>query len=133
MPHLNRLSLLLLACTLGAAAVPACAAQATQARDAAGVTALSALPPGIREHLAAEFGDVSDPGGPFNPGCVVLKGIPRHRLVSASLANGHAVVVVEHGGIAHHVETLEFDSVNGRWEAVRDGKHAPPAPAAQSK
>lgn len=133
MLRLNRLLSLVLACTLGAAAALAWAAEVPKGRDAAEVTSLSALPAAIREHLAAQFGDVSDRGGPFNPGCVVLKDVPRHRFVRGSLADDHAIVAVEHGGIAHYVETLEFDNANGRWQAARSRNEALAAPTAQSK
>lgn len=96
MLQLNRLLSLAVASTLGAAAALASAAEVPKGRDAAEVTSLSALPAAIREHLATQFGDVSDRSGPFNPGCVVLKDVPRHRFVRGSLANDHAVVAVEH-------------------------------------
>lgn len=132
MLRFNRFASLFLASALGAAASTA-SAQQPHGQPAVDVASVSALPAGIRDRLAAEYGEVSDRGGPFNPGCVVIRGTPRHRLVSVSLANNHAVVAVEHGGIAHYVETLEFDNTAGRWEIVRGHGGALHAGSAQAR
>lgn len=133
MARLIRLSSLFVAGALGAAAASAGTAGPPAGRGAVEVKSLTGLPAPIREQLAEQFGEISDLGGSFNPGCVALKGVPRHRFVRGALAEGHAEVAVEHGGIAHYVETLEFDNAQGRWKAAHGRTGAGAAPTAQSK
>jgi hypothetical protein len=112
----------LFACSLAASAVPAVAAASPSATHEAekAVRSLAELPEGLRAALAAASpGNMSDRGGPFNPGCVIRSDVPSQRFVSARVQLDEAVVAVEHGGIAHHVENVKFKREAGRWQAVR--------------
>lgn len=99
-------------------AVPMLAVHAGQAPEAQErqVLSLAELPAELRvQVLGAASGEMSDRGGPFNPGCVVQAGVPNARFVSAALRGGQAVVKVEQGGIVHYVRTLEFKREDGGW------------------
>jgi hypothetical protein len=92
------------------------AAQAPEAQERQ-VQSLAELPAELRAQvLASASGEMSDRGGPFNPGCVMQAGVPSARFVSAVLRGDVAVVSVEHGGVAHYVKTLEFKRANGGWK-----------------
>jgi hypothetical protein len=108
---------LVLAGVLGAG--PMVAVHAVQAAEVQErqVQSLAGLPAELRAQvLASASGEMSDRGGPFNPGCVVQAGVPNARFVSAVLRGDQAVVKVEQGGIAHYVRTLEFQRADGGWK-----------------
>jgi len=121
MPKSGRFASLALSCVQAAHALQASARPAADesAADATEVTSLAALPVAVREQLAADLGDISDRGGPFNPGCIMKAGVPSQRFVRARVGKDVARVEVEQGGIAHYVKTLEFRAVAGSWKLVR--------------
>jgi hypothetical protein len=90
------------------------AAPQTQGRQ---VDSLAALPAQLRAQvIETAAGEISDRGGPCNPGCVAKAGVPSTRFVSATLRDDDAVVTVEQGGIASFVRTIEFKRVGGIWK-----------------
>jgi hypothetical protein len=129
MPNPRRFASFAVVCLLSAAALPAWPQQAPDqgVSEPTEVTSLAGLPAPVREQLAAGPGDMSDRGGPFNPGCVMTAGVPSRRFVRALVGKGVARVDVEQGGIAHYVETLEFREAGGSWKLVgRENGSLPP-------
>lgn len=109
--------------TLLAFALPlvALAVQAAPAAQPwAQVNSLSELPASLRASLVAATG-LSDRGGPFNAGCVVQKDVPSSRFVLGARRPDVLVLAVEHGGFAHHVETLEYRQAGGQWSLAGRG------------
>jgi len=109
--------------TLLAFALPlvALAVQATPAAQPwTQVNSLAELPAGLRASLVAATG-LSDRGGPFNAGCVVQKDVPSSRFVLGARRPDVLVLAVEHGGFAHHVETLEYRQARGEWTLAGRG------------
>jgi len=98
------------------------AAFAAAAPPLAEVTSLARLPAQIRADLGAGEKDaISDRGGPFNPGCIMVAGKPSQRFMLAALGADTAVVAIEHGGIAHGASSREYRRVNGKWTLVSKG------------
>jgi len=98
------------------------AALAAPAAPMAEVTSLAGLPAQIRADLGmGEKDTISDRGGPFNPGCVMVAGKPSQRFMLAALGADTAVVAVEHGGIAHGAASREYRLANGKWILVSNG------------
>lgn len=117
----SRLASLVFSCVLAAQALPASAQQAAvqNAGESTEVTSLADLPAPVRDQLVAGQGDISDRGGPFNPGCIMKAGVPSKRFVRALVGKDVAMVDVEQGGRAHYVQTLEFREAGGSWKLVR--------------
>ena len=93
---------------------------APAAQPWAQVNSLADLPAGVRASLVAATG-LSDRGGPFNAGCVVQKDVPSSRFVLGARRPDVLVLAVEHGGFAHHVETLEYRQAAGKWTLAGRG------------
>ena len=112
--------------TLLAFALPlvALAVQAAPAAQRwAQVDSMAELPAGLRASLVAATG-LSDRGGPFNAGCMVQKDVPSSRFVLGARRPDVLVLAVEHGGFAHHVETLEYRQAGGKWTLAGRGHGA---------
>lgn len=119
----------ILACAIGFADHSALAAEAPMQVDAGLVEAhtMADLPDEIRDHLrSAHRGDISDRGGPFSPGCVVVPGKPMSRFAGARVGKDLALVSVERGGIAHYVDVLEYRQVGGHWQPPQRRRDLPP-------
>ena len=86
------------------------------------VTSLAGLPAQIRADLGVgETDAISDRGGPFNPGCVMVSGRPNQRFMLAALGADRAVVATEQGGIFHGAISREYRYANGKWTLVSTG------------
>lgn len=127
----------ILAWTLGLVGLPSHAAEApVQAvPEFAEAHTMANLPDEIRDHLrTSHHGDISDRGGPFSPGCLVVPGQPMNRFAGARVGKDLVLVSVERGGLAHYVDTLAYRQVDGHWtpEQGRNGlpPPAPPRPGA---
>ena len=89
------------------------------------ITSLAGLPAQIRADLGADDKDaISDRGGPFNPGCIMVAGTPNQRFMLAALGTRTAIVAVEYGGIIHGASSREYRFANGKWTLVRSGASA---------
>jgi len=70
------------------------------------------LPPDIRAALEREFAEsrleLASHDEPFNAGCVIDPGLPRHRLLLAAVSPRFAVVHFESGGYAVSQRVLVF-------------------------
>lgn len=98
------------------------AAFAAPAAPMAEVTSLAGLPAQIRADLGADDKTaMSDRGGPFNPGCIMVAGEPSQRFMLAAVGADTAVVAVEYGGIAHGATSHEYRHANGKWTLVSHG------------
>jgi hypothetical protein len=64
------------------------------------------LPPSLVALCADEHGRIAEPGQEWNPTDVIVKGLPRSRLVWAAIGSDYYVVHFEHGGIEHTFELL---------------------------
>lgn len=115
-PYHTRSLVTVLATMLHGGALAASPAQMTE------ITRLADLPAQIRADLGAGEKDaISDRGGPFNPGCVVVAGKPSQRFMLAALGADKAVVAVEHGGLFHGASSREYRFVHGKWTLVSSG------------
>lgn len=132
MSNPSRIASIAVVCAMAAFALSAAAQQAPggSAPESSLVTSLAALPAAVRDLISSDLGEISDSGGPFNAGCVMQAGVPSARFMHAKLGQDVATVAVERGGIAHYVETLEFQQANGSWKLVRTANgEIPPPPA----
>lgn len=97
-------------------------ALAGPAAQTAEVTSLAGLPAQIQADFGVGRQDViSDRGGPFEPGCVMVPGTPAQRFMLAALGADTAVVAVEYGGIMHGASSREYRLVDGKWTVVSEG------------
>ena len=109
----------LIAGALAAAAPAVPHAQMTE------ITSLAGLPAQIRADLGADDKDaISDRGGPFNPGCVMVEGKPNQRFMLAALGERKAIVAVEYGGFMHGASSREYRLADGQWRLVSSGATA---------
>ena len=104
------------ACPLRASAQPSTTVQEAPSTV---ISSLTELPADLKEVLGAE--GMADRGEPFNPSCVTQLGEATSRFVSGSLEANRALILVERGGRAHWVETMEFAKVARIWRLERRG------------
>jgi hypothetical protein len=99
-------------------------AAAGQAAEPAGpgwteVRLLAELPPQVQALLGVGQGgqdsEIADRGGRFSAGCIVMEGVPGKRFVRAMFNADSGSVTIEHGGIAHWFEKIEFRLADARW------------------
>lgn len=80
-------------------------------------TSLRKLPADVLTAMGVE--PIADRGQPFNPSDV-FNGLPARRFLLAGIAPDEAIVAVERGGAAHHLEFLRIGRadrrVRQRWE-----------------
>ena len=89
------------------------------------ITRLADLPEQIRADLGADEKDaISDRGGPFNAGCIMVDGTPNQRFMRAALGADRAIVAVEYGGFMHGASSREYRLANGKWRLVSSGATA---------
>jgi hypothetical protein len=118
--RLVRLPPLLIAASLSAL-LHAGAAAAPQAQMAE-ITRLADLPAQIRADLGeGEKDAISDRGGPFNAGCVIVEGRPSQRFMLGALGPDKAIVAVEYGGFMHGASSREYRLADGQWKLVSSG------------
>jgi hypothetical protein len=83
-------------------------------------TTMTALPAPVRIMLSRSgrgFIEVSDRGGPFNPGDV--GGGPFRRFAVAAMGISHLLVAMENGGLASNVEAWTFELGPEGWVGQR--------------
>ena len=103
----------------------AAAAPAVPHVQMAEITSLAGLPAQIRADLGADDKDaISDRGGPFNAGCIMVEGKPNQRFMLASLGARKAIVAVEYGGFMHGASSREYRFADGQWRLVSSGATA---------
>lgn len=94
-------------------------------------TTLTALPAPVRIMLSRSgrgFTQVSDRGGPFNPGDI--GGGPFRRFAVAAMGIDHLLVAMENGGLASNVEAWTFELGPEGWTGQRAAfLRRPPASA----
>ena len=89
------------------------------------ITRLADLPEQIRADLGADEKDaISDRGGPFNAGCIMVDGTPNQRFMLAVLGADRAIVAVEYGGFMHGASSREYRLADGQWRLVSSGATA---------
>jgi tetratricopeptide (TPR) repeat protein len=72
------------------------------------------LPPEVLQQLR-RAGAMSDHGGPFNAGDVIVDDTPQRRFAGAAVADQRVFAEVEHGGIGYNIEVWAFERQDGHW------------------
>lgn len=104
----------------GHAALAAPAPPCTVPAPAAPIARLAQLPAAVQSALQ-ESGPVSDPGGPFNPGDVIVDPdhpVPGMRLLSGQAGADVICLQVEQGGRGYHHAAIRFERAGGQWTLV---------------
>jgi hypothetical protein len=116
---------ILAAAVIGIGCSCASAAAGVQRDDGRWVEAqsLRELPAGVQVLLGVgltpDEGGIADRDGRFNPGDVMIDGVPGRRFALGVLNGDKALVAVEQGGRGYSVQTMEFRQVGSTWAASR--------------
>jgi hypothetical protein len=112
-----------------------------QTPSIAQASSMASIPPDVMSALTGLCkGCVfADFGGPWNPGDVVITGLPGRRLLKAEQSGSRWIIQYEHGGRGKHVHTAVFETqstvhfVGGRSCATADGASCSPEDASSEE